>query len=304
MRITHIAFSGAGCSGLSYLGVIRYLQMEGLDLDIVSVAGSSMGALFACAFALGIPAGTLELDVKEFLCDPTSVFFPASKLMNIFSEFGMDDATIATKVLEKYFESLWGRTDVTFLDFAKTTGKDLVVSASCVETGQAAFFSVNATPNVEVLKAIRASMSVPLVFRPVIIDDKHYIDAGVTENHPVDCFGEKARETMLAVKMTAVRMDVPNPFANVVSYAIHITQMISQYWDRQYQKAKYAIVLQNSPVEFLPLAYTKDGMHLKISDSDIDACIEHGFVATYQYFSSFVTSSVTSSALEPPPSNS
>lgn len=286
MKITHISFSGGGMSGILNLGIIRYLQMEGYDKSILSIAGTSMGACFGCVLALGIPAGTMEADLKQLFAQPKSVFFEASSLMRILQDFGADYPTLTTRLLEKYFVKLWGRTDVTFLDFTKTTGKDLVVCASCLETSRAEYFSVNNTPDVEVLTAIQASMAVPFLFKPVKIGDFHYVDGGVTDNHPVDCFGEKAHDTMLAVKINLSKTVEGNPMESIISYALHIMQMSFLYWDRQYQKAKYQIFVERPPVDFLPCEYSKEGMCVKITEQDIDKSIEHGFAKAYELFSS------------------
>jgi NTE family protein len=285
MKITHISFSGAGMSGLAYLGVIRYLQMEGLDRSIYSIAGTSMGAFFACVLALGIPAGTMESDLKAFAGSSNpALFFEANALMNVFHDLGMDVADKITTPLHKYFEELWGTRQVTFLDFVKKTGKDLIICASCIEKGEAEYFSVDKTPNVDVLTAIQASMAVPMVFKPVQIGDYHYVDGGITDNHPVDCFGTKALESMLAVKVVVTNMTIENPFENVISYLIHIIQMSFRYWDRQFEKAKYCMILNKPPVPFMPCEYSKEGVRIKITDRDVDSSIEYGFIKAHELF--------------------
>lgn len=301
MKITHISFSGAGMSGLVNLGILRYLQMERLDTSILSIAGTSMGAFFGCVLALGIPAGTMENDMKQFFSTPKSVFFEAASIMRIFQDLGMDHATITTILLEKYFMKLWGTLDVTFLDFAKTTGKDLVICASCIETGKAEYFSVNRTPDVSVLTAIQASMAVPMVFKPVKIGDYHYVDGGVTDNQPVDCFGEKARESMLAVKYSvtdACAQPSQAPLENVVSYFLHLMQMSFRYWDRQYEKAKYHIFIDKAPLGFLPCEYSKEGVCVKLTEQDIDRSVEHGFHKAFKFFQSSSCGSCDTSNLE------
>lgn len=288
MQITHISFSGGGMSGLAYLGVVRYMQMEQIDKKIQSLVGTSMGALFACVMALGIPAGTMEVDLKKFFADPKNAFFEAASLMQMFHRMGIEHASIVTRPLEKYFLELWGTLDVTFLDFAKKTGKDLVICASCIETSSATYFSVNTTPDVYVLHAIQASMAVPMVFFPVEINGKHYVDGGVTDNQPVDCFGDRARESMLAVRMTWKKQEEATPVAtvteNVVTYLSHIMYTMFQYWDRQFQKAKYVILCDDPPVPFLPCKYSKEGISVKITDRDVDASVEYGFVKAYDLF--------------------
>jgi NTE family protein len=57
-----------------------------------------------------------------------------------------------------------------------------------------AVFSYQTTPHMEVALAVRASMSVPLLFSPVLLEGKagesltHFADGGMLANYPVDFF--------------------------------------------------------------------------------------------------------------------
>ena len=48
------------------------------------------------------------------------------------------------------------------------------------------YFSHLTHPNLPIRDAIRASISIPLVYNSHVIDDKHYIDGGVVRNLPYD----------------------------------------------------------------------------------------------------------------------
>lgn len=63
----YLVFSGGGLSGLIYLGTLRYLQQENYYKKIKHIAGTSVGSIFATAFALNIPISEFESKVKKKL---------------------------------------------------------------------------------------------------------------------------------------------------------------------------------------------------------------------------------------------
>nr|WP_016770187.1 patatin-like phospholipase family protein [Rickettsia sibirica] len=60
--------------------------------------------------------------------------------------------------------------------------KDLVIMATQQETSELTIFNSFDTPNVEITLACCASASIPLVFKPVEIDSKKYIDGRYRDN--------------------------------------------------------------------------------------------------------------------------
>lgn len=66
--------------------------------------------------------------------------------------------------------------------------KDLVITATQQETSELTIFSSVDTPNVEIALACRASASIPIVFEPVEIDGKKYVDGGYRDNIPTKYF--------------------------------------------------------------------------------------------------------------------
>ena len=71
--------------------------------------------------------------------------------------------------------------------------KDLVVVAYSTAYGRTVFFSAETTPNMDVVKAIRASMAIPFVYTPVYGDgeggdDDCFVDGGTTYNYPIEYF--------------------------------------------------------------------------------------------------------------------
>ncbi|KJW04340.1 patatin-like phospholipase family protein [Rickettsia argasii T170-B] len=83
--------------------------------------------------------------------------------------------------------------------------KDLVIMATQQETSELTIFNSFDTPNVEIALACCASASIPLVFKPVEIDSKKYIDGEYRDNIPTKYF--KGNELAFDTKAVTDNME-------------------------------------------------------------------------------------------------
>jgi len=77
--------------------------------------------------------------------------------------------------LEKILEKECART------FAKTN-IEMTVTATDSDSGELKLFSSALTPNVSVAKAVRASASMPIIFSPLKLNGRRFVDGGLIDN--------------------------------------------------------------------------------------------------------------------------
>jgi NTE family protein len=86
---------------------------------------------------------------------------------------------------------------ITFDDFLHHHGVELHLTGTRLETGTFHYFSARSTPQFRVADAVRISMSIPILFKPVVIregdfpDDElvgTWVDGGVLNNLPMHAF--------------------------------------------------------------------------------------------------------------------
>jgi NTE family protein len=155
-----LVLSGGGARGFTHLGVLQALNEAGIFPDIIS--GTSAGAL----------AGVLYCDGNS----PKEIF----KIMKTNNRFdymrptlprdGLLQISGVTKLLEtnlraKKFEDL---------------KIPLFVTATDLNHGKAVYFSKG-----DLITTIIASSSIPVLFKPVIINKICYVDGGVLDNLPI-----------------------------------------------------------------------------------------------------------------------
>jgi NTE family protein len=212
---------GGGARGLAHVGVIRLLEKKGLVPDVI--AGTSMGALVGGLFAAGLSGARLTemLDGLGFdqaadkarrrglLRRPRSLFeyllLTDTKNRFIGKFGGGKDDTI-----EAYIERFVGDALI----------EDLPIKFLCnavdLVTGREVLFTEG-----RLSRALRATISLPLVFAPVEMGDMLLLDGGVLDSAPV----EAARAAGASV---TVLVDVHRPLKRVPKERLKSTLQIVQ----------------------------------------------------------------------------
>ncbi|WP_020538691.1 patatin-like phospholipase family protein [Lewinella cohaerens] len=187
-----IALSGGGAKGLAHIGVLKVLEENGIFPDYL--AGTSMGSIVGGLYAIGYTPAQLEhlattLQWSDYFNDS----YPRNYLP--IDERNKADRYQFTFALEdgnlKIPRGLIGGKKILTLFTGLTACVHDVGSFdkyycpfSCVatdlETGEAFVFKEG-----PLRKGIRASMSIPSAFDPLVYDDKILVDGLLARNLPV-----------------------------------------------------------------------------------------------------------------------
>jgi NTE family protein len=187
MPATRIALSlgGGGARGYAHIGVIQVLEEHGYD--IVAVAGTSMGALVGGLHAAGVlheysawVSGLSQRDVLRLL-DP-AVRGPS--------------AIRGDKVLGRVAELLHGRRI-----------EDLAIPYTAVATDLLARREVWFQRG-PVDAAIRASVALPTIFPPVMLNGRLLVDGGLMNPVPIDPLASVRADAIVAVSLAGVAGEV------------------------------------------------------------------------------------------------
>lgn len=171
-----LALGGGGARGLAHVGVLHALARAGLRPR--AIAGTSMGAIVGALYAAGVDtddlAKTLDLlDIKGVLGVTKLNLKPGSVLSGDAFE-----ARIRL-MLPPAFDQLE-------MPFA-------VVAVDLI-TGSREMIAEGDLP-----LAVRASMSIPMLFEPVRIGDGLFVDGGIVDPVPVDAARRIGGDPVLAV---------------------------------------------------------------------------------------------------------
>ena len=86
--------------------------------------------------------------------------------------------------------------NVTFAELHRLTQKNLYLIACSLDYQTTAMFDYIHTPDMPVLKAVRASMAIPFVFYPLSYNGDYFVDGGTTCNYPLWYFDKHKNRSL------------------------------------------------------------------------------------------------------------
>jgi len=174
-----LALGSGGARGLAHIGVLKFLEENNIKIDYI--AGTSMGAIIGGLYASGLSANEIEkialetdmLDIFKTLFDPSlKRGFMAGNKMTAF---------IQENLKVENFE-------------------DCKIPFSCIatdiKTGERVLLNKG-----NIAEAIRASSSLPLIFKPVEVDKSMLTDGGLSEPVPVKTVSDMGADIVIAVNL-------------------------------------------------------------------------------------------------------
>lgn len=176
-----LVLSSGGARGLAHIGAIEELESSGYEIH--SVVGCSMGSLIGGLYATGHLKEVTEwfrsLTTQEML-----------KLVDV--SLHSDSLVKGEKVINRLKEIV-----------PDQNIEDLPIPFRCVATdihhGRQVVFDHGS-----LYDAIRASISIPMIFRPVPYEDTELVDGGLLNPLPVDLADRQYGDKLVVVNVSAV----------------------------------------------------------------------------------------------------
>ncbi len=194
-----LVLSGGGSKGLAHIGVIRALEENRIHIDYIG--GTSMGAIIGSLYAMGLTPGEMEAIIRsrDFnywitgeMQEQDRYFFkteyPGPDLISI----GLDLKDTVTRtilplsiipsfIMDFAFMEIYSRASAAAgYDFDSLFVPFLCIAADISNNREIVFRKG------DLAQAVRASMTVPLYFRPIVMDGNILYDGGIYNNFPVD----------------------------------------------------------------------------------------------------------------------
>ena len=236
-----LVLSGGGARGFAHLGVLQALHEADIFPDIVS--GTSAGALVGALYCDGnSPKEILKIMKLQSKLNYMRPVVPRDGLLQISG---------IAKLLENHLKAK------TFEDLKIP----LFICATDLNNGKAVYFSKG-----KLITPVIASSSIPVLFKPVIINKIYYVDGGVLDNLPVKPIRNKCKKLI-------------GSFVNPVGYEESISGLITiairtfmlDQTKEVVEKSKYFDLM------IAPAELTKFGI---LETESADAIFEMGYKVT------------------------
>jgi NTE family protein len=178
----NLALSGGGIWGISYAGAFEELETLGILQQIRCVAGTSAGSMAGLLLALGYNSSEISQRIRGA---DYARFQDNGKVQQIAKYYGYYNADYASELFHSWVQEKLGSAQATFDDLIAADGLDLRIFATNLNTRQVFEFSYRNTKDVSLADAVRASMSVPLIFTATEINNQIFVDGGAVLDFPL-----------------------------------------------------------------------------------------------------------------------
>ena len=181
-----LALGAGGARGLAHIGILKVLDKAGFFPQYI--AGTSMGAIIGALYASGKSPEEIEELVKtENWKEMMDVTIPKTGFLQ-------------GKIVEEHLRKLlWNK------PFHRLKIPLRVVAYNLTKKKEVIF------SRGDVAQAIRASISIPGVFSPLIIKKEEYIDGAVANPTPFDIVRDMGADVVIAVDLFPKKSSMQGP---------------------------------------------------------------------------------------------
>lgn len=310
--IKNLVISGGGVKIIGALGVIKYLEEKKQLSNVKKYFGTSAGSILSLMLVLGFTSGEIIKFIETF--DLGKIFIVNTD--ELFTTFNVCSSAKLEKVIKLFINFKLSKPqlsgvgivsegggafchigtnfeNITMEELNAITGKILTVTTVCIEKRTPVYMSCKNFPNIPVWKAVLASCSIPLVFKPVEWEGLNYVDGALVDNFPLLRISPWEIPWTLGIQ-TCVDLEsnfVPHnkPDFNIYHYIINIIKIVME---SKTQIKSYNVI----SVKIDPLVLN-DFLDINLSQDTKNKIIAQGYTQAHEHH-------MSSSYTETPPSNS
>ena len=220
-----LVLSGGGAKGFAHIGVIKALEEHKIPIDYIG--GTSMGAVVGGLYAMGMSTDEMIRIVKseEFshwmsgvIEEEYNYYFKAEYPGPDLLSLGIDIkdtipktrlplSLIPNHLMDFVFMEIFSRASAAAgYDFDSLFVPYLCVSVDVSNSREVVFRKGDLT------QAVRASMTYPLYFRPIVIDGNIMYDGGIYNNFPINHVKEHFKPDVIIGSKAAEGNTPPDEF--------------------------------------------------------------------------------------------
>jgi NTE family protein len=244
-----LALSGGGARGAAHLGVIRVLEENNVPIDYI--AGTSMGSIVGGLYSAGMSTDEIEAGLASIDWDDVFRDRPARSdrsfrrkrdddLYLVDAKPGFNDGKVDLPRGLIQGQKI----DLVLARFALPVASvddfdDLMIPFRAVAADIATGEEV-AIGSGSLALAIRASMSIPAVFTPAIVDGHLLVDGGISNNLPISVVRDMGADVVIAVDISTPLLDEEE-----IDSVLVITQQLTGLLTRRNVEAQIATLSDN-----------------------------------------------------------
>lgn len=174
--ITTLCIGAGGIKGLSIISALKYLNDQNyIDFNkIETYSCVSVGAIIGILLIIGYKPNDIYNIKFDF--DTLSPYFSLDLL---FEKYGFDNGDKIIDFFNKIILNKIDNINITFLELYNLTKKEFLISTTNYTQNCEKIFNYKDTPDVPVILAVRMSISIPIIYTPILYKNDYYIDGAI-----------------------------------------------------------------------------------------------------------------------------
>lgn len=228
----NLALSGGGIKGIAHLGGMKALEEN--DIEIAAIAGASVGSIIASLYGAGYSCSNL----REIIYEQNFSEFKDGFIFNLYRLIFRYGVYRGQSILEWLTAKLADKGVTTFSDLKM----DVRILVSDITSCSPQIFSPQTTPDYSVAKAVRMSLSIPVLYQPCFYDQRFCVDGGLINNLPLTVFKKSRYPTLGFLLINSDIKDEQNIY-NLLDYlAVVVDTSISINELRQIELSRSQVI--------------------------------------------------------------
>lgn len=231
-----LVLGAGGARGIAHLGLLQALEENSIKPDLV--VGCSMGAIVGALYCMQ----KTSRELKEFVSK-----IKKKDIVDITLKMISNKALLKSEKIDKIFDELFG--EITF--------EELKIPFYCVANdilgGKEVFFGSG-----KLKTAVRASIAIPTIIKPVELDDMLLIDGGAINRLPIAYARQMGADKVIAMDVVG-QMKRASKLDSVFDVALRCLDCLDGYITESKLKTDPADILLRpdlkdmSPYKFVGL---------------------------------------------------
>ena len=261
--IVNVSFSGSGQLYPVFVGALLCLQDKGIK--IAEASATSGGSIIAAGLGSGYKPGPALIELIKRTLPLRNKLFDLS-IWHLFTSWGL--------IKGDKIESLFNE------KFAKTMSDckiPVYITATNISERKVRVISSSSDPDFSVAKAVRMSISIPLLFAPVVVDGDHYVDGGWVKNFPVDVFTNGLPVIGFRFHTsTGIRSKIKK----LKDYLIGLMETLIRSNENE-------DITDTEKMHVVDIQTRFSSLNFNVTESDVDTMIQDGYRSTEIWFNKY-----------------
>lgn len=275
----HLILSGSGSRFISFIGALSFFNKifpkfkDNLGIVSCSSGGSFIGMLLCLGYKIE--------DIKNLLINIGYSDVKDINVLSFLNKYGFDEGLKLIEIMKKLIFNKLGNENATFKDLYDIKGNHLVITGSCLNTYEVEYFDYISNPDMEIWKAVRISISIPIYYTAFEYKDKMYFDGAILDYFPINVISKYSNEinknSDILISLKLKDINFVNNYRKISSFSDYMSNMIwcfistidklrnDDYLNKEYISKNY---LNEKNFYLVELLGTYESFNLELSDDD------------------------------------